>query len=98
MALYSGSIPTEYCYKHHLNVVTQITQEPLHSLFLNSSNKKSTVNIITVLLKPIMGNDVLNLQEQAVGFVLGMVLPNKAQFFDKLSQGGIVFRRHIDAD
>ena len=98
MVLYSGSIPTEYCYKHHLNVVTQITQEPLRSLFLNSSNKKSTVNIITVLLKPTSGNDVLNLQEQMVGFVLGMVLPNKAQFFDKLSQGGIVFRRHIDAD
>ena len=97
MVLYSGSIPTEYCYKHHLNVVTQITQEPPRSLFLNSSNKKSTVNIITVLLKPIMGNDVLNLQEQVVGFVLGMVLPNKAQFFDKLSQGGIFFRRHIDA-
>ena len=98
MVLYSGSIPTEYCYKHHLNVVTQITQEPLRSLFPICFNKKSTVNIITVLLKPIMGNDVLNLQEQVVGFVLGMVLPNKAQFFDKLSQGGIVFRRHIDAD
>ena len=78
MVLYSGSIPTEYCYKHHLNVVTQITQEPLRSLFLNSSNKKSTINIITVLLKPTSGNDVLNLQEQMVGFVLGMVLPNKA--------------------
>ena len=50
MVLYSGSIPTEYCYKLHLNVDAQNTQEPLIQLFLNLFDKKRTVNIITVRL------------------------------------------------
>ena len=58
MVLYSGSIPTEYCYKHHLNVDAQNTQEPLIQLFLNLFDKKRTVNIITVRLSDQQGYEI----------------------------------------
>ena len=58
MVLYSGSIPTEYCYKLHLNVDAQNTQEPLIQLFLNLFDKKRTVNIITVRLSDQQGYEI----------------------------------------